>query len=82
MVPGPKNIANWSARVNNLRKVPAIATVPGVPPFTVIDFIGWTVGVPDIGPPVIDYAPPPFDLVSSGTGLPAVAFTDFPMAVI
>lgn len=38
-------------------------------------------GVLDAGPDIVDYRPPPFDVVSS-FGVPAAGFLDFPLVLL
>lgn len=35
--------------------------------------------VPDVGPDVVSFAPPPFDVVSDPGMIPVQAFTDYPL---
>ena len=66
---------NWFVRETNLDKsVSAAAVVGGV---VVLTLAGVT---PDMGPPVVSFTPPPFDVLSdTAVQVPAAAFSDFPL---
>lgn len=78
--PGPLNGANWSCRVAGWAYAGpvdvgwrAIAKTAAGPVF---------LGLPDAGPDKCRYDPPPFDVRSKTSDLPAAAFDDFPLTVI
>jgi len=78
LVPGVLNLANWSVRHSNTRYAMFDAGVgPFQPESVVIHYI--PPGVPDPGPDVVTYSPPPFDVVGDPDLVPAAAFTDFPI---
>lgn len=73
---------NWTARIGNWHRGFSNAAVFNAPPYTRLDCWNWyNLGV-DAGPDVINYAPPPFDVVSSPGGVPAAAFSNFPLTVV
>lgn len=70
----PKD-ANWFVRFDNVEK--PVTDVSMGPVNVVVSTLG---GVPDAGPNVVSYSPPPFDVVSDTLKpFPAAAFTDFPL---
>lgn len=73
--PGALNAGNWTLRENDNARSANTATAAG-------SVVSGTMGLPvaDPGADVINFAPPPADVLSL-TGLPAVAFTDFPLVV-
>lgn len=74
LVPGVLNLANWSARIGGQRYTMGQAAAAGA---DVNLFL--LLGPPEPGPNVVDYAAAPPDVVSLATGIPAAAFTDFPV---
>lgn len=73
ITPGPISQLNWAIRLANFNRDPIVATA--VAPNRV-DVTHLQV-LPNPGPDVVSYSPPPFDVV--GPGGPAVAFADFPI---
>lgn len=73
--PGVLDAGNWSLRESNQARSANAATAAG-------NVVSGTVAFPsaDPGPPVINFAPPPADVLSL-TGLAAVAFAAFPLVV-
>ena len=64
----------WS---NNSRPIISGNALPGTPTVVRLQFGGV---VPDAGPDVVSFAPPPFDVLSdTAKSIPAPAFTDFPL---
>lgn len=74
--PGALNSANWSLRANGNALSANTAAAAG-------NVVSGIMGLPvaDPGIDVINFAPPPADVLSL-TGLPAVAFAGFPLTVI
>jgi hypothetical protein len=74
LVAGVLNAGNWFVRVggNSYGITSAISLIPAVL---------LTLGAPVLnpGPNVVSYSPPPFDVLSSGSLVPAEAFSDFPV---
>lgn len=69
------DVANWWARINNkLQVVSAVNAVANVVTLSVTD------GAVDVGPDVVSYRPPPYDVVGTN-GVPAPAFEDYPVVV-
>ncbi len=75
LVIGPLEDSLWTWRSNNRAFEALNAEVNAG---AVVELTGLDVG-PDVGPNVISFSPPPFDVLSLGTGLPAAAFVDFPL---
>ena len=73
--PGSLDSGNWTFRASGQLFITPTATAAG----PVVSGTA-TAGLPDLGPDVVNYAPPPFDVISV-TGLPAAAFLDFPLVV-
>lgn len=73
--PGVLDAANWTLRENSNARTASTATAASN---VVSGLMG--LGAADPGADVINFAPPPADVLSL-TGLPAVAFTDFPLTV-
>jgi len=74
---GPISTGNWFVRVANLQKNITNVDVEGHVP-RLVDVLCSVGGIPNAGPDVVSYSPPPFDLTSL-TGIPAAAFADFPI---
>ena len=64
-------------RVNNIRRRGTAMNALGM----IVSGNSVVVGA-DVGPDVVDYAPPPFDIREATVLRPAVAFADFPLGVI
>jgi len=79
LVPGALDPANWFLRFNNTFISPLV--IPGNPSAagSTVSIIFFTAG-PDPGPDVVSFSPPPNDVVSLATAIPAAAFSDFPLA--
>lgn len=73
LTPGPLNAGNWFIREANTAWLP-IGPTAVLPNRVSIDLFGLG---PDVGPDVVSYSPPPFDVV--GPGGPAAAFADYPI---
>lgn len=73
--PGPLAGGNWSFKANDFPFAPADATAAAS---TVSG--SSILGLLDPGPDVANYAAAPADVLSL-TGLPAAAFTNFPLVV-
>lgn len=73
--PGALDTGNWTLRATGNAHTAATATAAG-------SVVSGVMGLPvaDPGADVVNFAPPPADVLSL-TGLPAVAFTDFPLVV-
>ena len=69
------DFTNWAMRASGTIFLPTSASASGS-----IVTGASTGAIPDLGPDVVAYTPPPFDVLSV-PGLPAVAFTDFPLVV-
>ena len=65
---------NWTLRWSNYRYQASAAQA-----FTSYLRFSTTSPLPDAGANIVDFAPPPFDVVSTDTGMPAAAFTDYPI---
>lgn len=79
LITGPVDRDNYSVRYNNQRFTIADAGVGPFPP-TVLILLWSFPGVPDAGPDVVDFSPPPFDLISdTARQIPAPGFTDYPI---
>jgi len=74
LVPGVLSGLNWTARFENQiwNAYAAGATGPGVN-------MALHPGLPDLGPDVVHYSAAVPDVVSLATGIPAPAFTHFPL---
>lgn len=65
---------NWVVRLaNNLWETTSASVTGARVTLTIGGF-----AVPDVGPNVVSFSPPPFDVLST-PGLPAAAFADFPL---
>jgi len=74
LVTGPLDEGGWSWRSMGVRyEGDEVSVLSG----SVVSLSGIPTGA-DPGVDNIDYSPPPFDVVSLATGLPAVGFTGFP----
>lgn len=73
LTPAVLNPANWFVRDGNFWRttLTAVAAAPNVVTLTEVGF------APNIGPDIVTYTPPPFD-VTGPTGIVA-AFADFPL---
>lgn len=79
LLPGGLDAANWSVRSGNLRFTIATAFVPAFTP-TVVDLMYVLPGAADPGPDVVDYTPPPSDVISdTARQIPAPGFLNFPL---
>lgn len=78
LIPGSLDPANWFVRwLNRSRFVDAALVAPGNP--LAVAFTTSGSGV-DVGPDVVSYSPPPFDVISAtARAVPAPAFSDFPL---
>ena len=74
---GPLDVSNWFVRYGGLSKTVNAADAEGHVP-GILDLYLLAGGVPNPGPDVVSYSPPPFDVVSR-TGIPAAAFADYPI---
>lgn len=73
LVPRGIDRLNWSMRYNNIRYFANLASTN----LSYVHF--WAAGpLPRPGIDSVTYAPPPFDVVSAGTGVPAPPFAEFP----
>lgn len=70
---GVLDVTNWFVRVGNRSQ--SLFTATAIAP-NYVELLSIGSG-PDIGPDVVSYSPPPFDVV--GPGGPAAAFADFPI---
>ena len=69
------DIGNWSARWNLARYPCTAASVAG----NIVTWFRQPFGPPDAGPNVVDFAPPPFDVIAAAPPfLPAPPFANFP----
>lgn len=71
---------NWSCRAGSIRY-----DGNDIPPWRAsrFDARGTVTAIgADIGADVADFTPPPFDVRSRSSDLPAAAFTDFPLTVL
>lgn len=66
--------ANWTVRYNNLNRNVTGALASGL---TVV--LGLTAAGADAGIDRVNFDPPPDDVITAGTLLPVLAFTDFPV---
>lgn len=73
--PAVLDFSNWALRATATIFLPTSASASGS-----IVTGASTGSIIDPGPDVVAYTPPPFDVLSL-PGLPAVAFTDFPLVV-
>lgn len=73
--PAALNFANWTMRASGDQWAATSATSSGA----VVSGVAL-IGLASAGPDVIFFTPPPFDVLSL-SGLPAVAFADFPLVV-
>lgn len=77
LIGGVSNKNNWFVRQNNFKQpVQAPPIIAGNQVTALTNF-----PVLDIGPDVVTFTPPPFDVVATN-GLPAAAFADFPLTVV
>lgn len=71
----PPDLPNWNVRYLNQK--PAVTDVTSLGGVVIVS-LGF--GPPDVGPDVVSYSPPPFDLESNtAKHLKAPAFVDFPI---
>lgn len=75
LVVGILDAGNWSARVSDILYQVTTATALRS---DVTLTLGY--GGPSVGPNVVSYDPPPNDVLSRAQNLPAIGFTDFPIA--
>lgn len=70
------NIPNWFIRADDKTRGPVTAIAAG-------SDVTITTGLPfvQVGPDVVSYSPPPFDLISANA-LPVDAFADFSISVV
>lgn len=68
---------NWTANINNGRWAAQPPAVAAGPLFTCT----MNPGLPLPGPDVVNYGPPPFDVVGRQYGHLVAAFADFPLTV-
>lgn len=68
--------ANWTVRWNNLNRNVTAADITGSSVNLTL-----TPGGSDPGIDRVNYAPPPFDVLTSDGGNPVQPFTDFPVTV-
>lgn len=74
---GPLDPANWFIRHTNQEwDVFAAAVLPGLESQVKID---TNAGPANVGPDVVSYSPPPFDVVAGPRRVPAAAFAGFPI---
>ena len=73
--PGPVDIGNWSIRRTNQLQVITTAVASGN-----VVAGATTTGMLSIGPDVINWSPPPFDVVNA-IDQPSFAFAGFPLTV-
>lgn len=78
--PGPLDLANWRLRYNNFRW-DAISMTAGLPAAHQSTGNFTNTGIPQPPGTALDYLPPPFD-VRGVTGVPAAAFSDFPITPV
>lgn len=78
LLPGPLNPGNWFLRATNVNYAGGVPCTAGGP------FVTCTMaaGLPFPGPDVVNYGPPPFDVVTLGDLEPADPFNDFPLTVL
>jgi len=72
------NTLNWQVRVNNVLYRPATAAVETFSR-RAARLYNLIPGFGDMGPNAVSFSPPPFDVVSSESGLPAAAFAEYPL---
>ncbi len=75
LVPGAADQGNWTGRHLNLSWTAGLA-VAIAPDKILLDIIP---GAPNIGPDVVSYSPPPYDVRSTPGLVPAAAFADYPI---
>lgn len=74
---GALDPTNWSVRFGNERFAMTTATV-GVGDPTQVQLTYDLPGVPDVGADIVDYTPPPADVISNtARQIPAPGFLDF-----
>lgn len=71
---GPSSAGNWFVRKNGQHWSVASA---GAGQSKVELLLSGQ--IPDVGPDVVSYSPPPFDVLSDGGQVPAPAFADYPL---
>lgn len=71
---GTLDPGNWTARYSNMLYTASWVDAAGGGLV-----VSWTSTVPDAGLDVINYAPPPFDVISVGGSVPAPAFSGYPI---
>lgn len=80
LIVGPLDPANWSARFGGLRFAMATAGV-GIGDPTQVQLTYVLPGVPDPGFAVVDYTPPPSDVISdTARQIPAAGFLNYPLS--
>jgi hypothetical protein len=74
LVGGALSTVPWAVRIGGYTYNVASATASGVE-------VGMLIsqGAANPGADVVSWTPPPADIVSAGTGVPAAAFADFPI---
>lgn len=75
--PASLDLANWFVRHSNVERDIWFAAV--TPPGLNRVGLRGTAGAPNIGPDVVSYSPPPFDVTAGPRRVPAAAFADFPI---
>jgi len=68
------DVANWTVRYNNL-----VWNVSAADVSTGLVHLTGSSGGADVGANVVSFAPPPHDVVTRLSGLPVLAFADFPV---
>jgi len=68
------DLLNWSVRHNNTTWDVTAAAVSG----SVVTLTGFA-GLANPGANVVSFAPPPFDVITSLSGLPVLPFADYPV---
>lgn len=69
--------ANWSVRLNNFRRL--VTQAFSLPPDRTRIQLVLRDQTLELGPDIVDFSPPPFDVHGLLTGLPVAAFADFPL---
>lgn len=75
LVAGGLDIGNWFVRFGGL----SWALTNGAAGGSQVNLQGSGGSVPDAGPDVVGYSPPPFDVLASVGAVPAAGFADFPL---
>ncbi len=79
LIQGALDHDNWSVRFGDERFAISNASVGAFPPTDIILSYDMP-GVPDVGPDVVDFTPPPSDVISdTARQIPAPGFLNFPM---